>query len=470
MIYALKLQKGKYYVGYTERRDGQRFDEHASHNGSKWTQLYPLIVVELYKPGTLEDEDQLTLDYMTRYGWTNVRGGRWCQVEMQKPPEELLDILKRKGEDYRIIANLCERCGRNSHLIETCYAKTHLNGKELKKVDGVPIKSTKVKPENNRDYFSTGFQLALQPERIENLRRLSVVPEAISTRLTENLSGNDLMTVKRHCKFSEYEFLEAIYLYDPCHYDIISSQDVFLAVTNLNIFRYENDTIQSQPLKDIKMIKHEHNYIASDNLVCMIDRDPWVVKLQIYDFASCGWLHNFINIKLNMIHATHFQRSQLQERKFESENGSHGVEKYDDWTFIDDIGISFDEMITRKSTSNLRLFKTLCESDKHFIINNLRIEDNEQPSIVYLSQPYNYGWINCNDVLVVMTTLRVLKYQEGSFTSVNLNEIVTTQYEHNTFRWDQINMKLKNGSTVKIGIYDAVSCQFFIDCIIKSIT
>lgn len=36
-------------------------------------------------------------------------------------------IEKKKKNDKR----LCERCGRTSHNIEQCYAKTHVDGSEL---------------------------------------------------------------------------------------------------------------------------------------------------------------------------------------------------------------------------------------------------------------------------------------------------------------------------------------------------
>ena len=46
-----------------------------------------------YKEGTKEDETRVTLEYMTKYGWWNVRGGPYCQVEMTNPPKALMLIL-----------------------------------------------------------------------------------------------------------------------------------------------------------------------------------------------------------------------------------------------------------------------------------------------------------------------------------------------------------------------------------------
>jgi hypothetical protein len=124
MIYVLKLVKHKWYVGYTDRLNGERFEEHRTGKGSKWTQLYPMIGIEDYKSGTLEDENKLTLELMEKYGWWNVRGGRWCKRKMDSPPYELKTPTMIKA---------CDRCGRDTHHIDNCYARTHITGYKLKR-------------------------------------------------------------------------------------------------------------------------------------------------------------------------------------------------------------------------------------------------------------------------------------------------------------------------------------------------
>jgi len=34
------------------------------------------------KPGGIEEENEMTLRMMDKYGWWNVRGGSWCQVDI----------------------------------------------------------------------------------------------------------------------------------------------------------------------------------------------------------------------------------------------------------------------------------------------------------------------------------------------------------------------------------------------------
>jgi hypothetical protein len=93
------LEQRKIYVGFSARPVGYRFLEHFNHKGSKWTSQYrPIDVLETH-PGGKNDEDEMTLQMMHRYGWWCVRGGRWCRVEMNGPPKE---YVKRFGIDSRM--------------------------------------------------------------------------------------------------------------------------------------------------------------------------------------------------------------------------------------------------------------------------------------------------------------------------------------------------------------------------------
>jgi predicted GIY-YIG superfamily endonuclease len=132
MIYALLLEQGKIYVGYTERENGERFLEHFNGDGAKWTQKYKPIQVLEFKPGTKEDEHNLTIEYMKKYGWYNVRGAGYCQVEMTTCPKELMPPMPLEiNKTYHPVqikkTDKCFRCGRSGHLMTNCYAKTNSN-------------------------------------------------------------------------------------------------------------------------------------------------------------------------------------------------------------------------------------------------------------------------------------------------------------------------------------------------------
>ena len=140
MIYVLQLECNKYYVGWTMRGDGERFSEHFDGEGSEWTKKYKPINVLKWIDGTKQDEDRITLDLMKEFGWYNVRGGKWCRVEMSAPPQELrtvpskiqsvIDNAVRKSSSNQIhnikniLASKCKRCGRSNHTSKNCYART----------------------------------------------------------------------------------------------------------------------------------------------------------------------------------------------------------------------------------------------------------------------------------------------------------------------------------------------------------
>lgn len=82
-LYALKLESNKYYVGITTKKDPQeRIDQHISgFYGARWTKKYrPIETLEIKDLGYVSQEDarheekKLTLEYMHKYGYQNVRG------------------------------------------------------------------------------------------------------------------------------------------------------------------------------------------------------------------------------------------------------------------------------------------------------------------------------------------------------------------------------------------------------------
>jgi hypothetical protein len=166
MIYVLFLEHNKWYIGFTDRDVETRVAEHFEGKGSVWTYKYkPLQLIETLE-GTPDDEDKLTLKYMNMYGWQNVRGGKWCQINLAAAPTELRSVPKSDTGVPNVITNIidtgisiigaigsifgkianpsdtnsemaCYRCGRNSHFVNDCYATTHINGKILGKNNSI---------------------------------------------------------------------------------------------------------------------------------------------------------------------------------------------------------------------------------------------------------------------------------------------------------------------------------------------
>lgn len=137
-VYVLKLRGGRWYVGYTERGI-TRVLEHLENKGkfkaAKWTQKYRPVswskaVAELTSDDHTEaDEDRITLSLMAQHGIHNVRGGKWCMVDMK--PHTIKELEGRIGKPKSGVK--CGRCGRTGHNRTKCYAG--------KTVDGVTITS-----------------------------------------------------------------------------------------------------------------------------------------------------------------------------------------------------------------------------------------------------------------------------------------------------------------------------------------
>ncbi len=72
-----------------------------SGGGAKWTQKYPPekwrdVLWEITSERTLEDENRTTLEYMREHGIENVRGGKWCMVDMRPDTVRELEELIAK--------------------------------------------------------------------------------------------------------------------------------------------------------------------------------------------------------------------------------------------------------------------------------------------------------------------------------------------------------------------------------------
>ena len=90
IVYALELEEGKYYIGISYDLN-KRYGQHCSGYGSKWTRLYkPIDIMEV---SIKESEKDMTLRYMRKYGYLNVRGAGWCKIELNSIPKPLEDEL-----------------------------------------------------------------------------------------------------------------------------------------------------------------------------------------------------------------------------------------------------------------------------------------------------------------------------------------------------------------------------------------
>ncbi len=159
----------KYYVGSSENVQ-QRIQQHFDGNGSSWTKKYkPVEIIDVVSNCDKFDEDKYTKQYMSKYGIDNVRGGTYCENNIDKYKEFLEKELKHSngkcfkcGSIYHYAKDceesdkeiweceycdeefetekeaekhiecshtyVCYRCGREGHYANSCYARRHING------------------------------------------------------------------------------------------------------------------------------------------------------------------------------------------------------------------------------------------------------------------------------------------------------------------------------------------------------
>lgn len=149
-IYILELQDNHYYVGKSDS-PARRIEDHTSGNGSYWCKKYgPIIGVETFPDCNDFEEDKKVKELMLKYGIDKIRGGTYVQTKLTaaeiafitKELQGATDVCWKCGEKGHFIKQcpttnkkvLCQRCNRNTHTAEKCYAKT--------KRDGTPIISS----------------------------------------------------------------------------------------------------------------------------------------------------------------------------------------------------------------------------------------------------------------------------------------------------------------------------------------
>ena len=84
-VYVLKLEKGKWYCGFSKEVE-VRIASHFLGNGSLWTKKYKPVEVISVKEGGMLLENVTTISLMATYGFENVRGGKYCKIDLPLPP------------------------------------------------------------------------------------------------------------------------------------------------------------------------------------------------------------------------------------------------------------------------------------------------------------------------------------------------------------------------------------------------
>ena len=116
-IYILRLSDNKYYVGKTTDNIQKVYWDHLTYAKCKWTEKYkPLSILDSFQSNAIFIEDTVTIQYMNIYGIENVRGGSYCNFELENWQ---LDEINNKTKMLDDKINLNE--------IENNLIKTYIN-------------------------------------------------------------------------------------------------------------------------------------------------------------------------------------------------------------------------------------------------------------------------------------------------------------------------------------------------------
>lgn len=115
IIYILKLENNKYYVGRTHNYE-RRINDHFTGKGSYWTRIHkPVKVIrQFYNIHSNFEEDKVLKETMMKYGIENVRGGSYVQEFISCNEKILLE------KEIRFAQDLCISCGSNTHFVKDC--------------------------------------------------------------------------------------------------------------------------------------------------------------------------------------------------------------------------------------------------------------------------------------------------------------------------------------------------------------
>jgi predicted GIY-YIG superfamily endonuclease len=84
-----------WYIGVSYALNN-RIAQHASGRGSAWTRIHPVVrIAEVRMSATLQLERDVTLQYMRRYGWQNVRGGPYSSPNLPRAPKALASKVRQ---------------------------------------------------------------------------------------------------------------------------------------------------------------------------------------------------------------------------------------------------------------------------------------------------------------------------------------------------------------------------------------
>jgi len=124
-LYVLKLENDKMYVGTTEKEVHQRLAEHRNGDGTEWTRAnrpvagsdavyWSTCISRFSTSNPRAEEDFMTEKLMHEYGPDKVRGGVYCQMNLEEHFRKTLQVK------FNAWNGVCFICGARDHWSEGC--------------------------------------------------------------------------------------------------------------------------------------------------------------------------------------------------------------------------------------------------------------------------------------------------------------------------------------------------------------
>lgn len=104
--YVLQLQDGKFYVGNTDNIYTRLLDHTLmTQSSALWVRHHGPVqgVLEILRNSAALDEHYKTLQYMSMFGWENVRGSSYCKVQMYNPPQALQGFTRARDGEFEYL-------------------------------------------------------------------------------------------------------------------------------------------------------------------------------------------------------------------------------------------------------------------------------------------------------------------------------------------------------------------------------
>lgn len=114
IIYVLKLENDKYYVGKTSNLEA-RIEQHKNEQNCEWIIKYPFVsLLSSHNQTSIHDENNTALEMIETYGLDNVRGGFLCYMQVNIWQKTIIRRMLNS------IYDRCYFCSKKDHFYKDC--------------------------------------------------------------------------------------------------------------------------------------------------------------------------------------------------------------------------------------------------------------------------------------------------------------------------------------------------------------